>query len=31
MINKKVEMELKILLNTQHGNITIVGQIKKIF
>ena len=31
IIKSKVEMELKILLNIQHGNITMVRQINKIF
>ena len=31
IIKRKVEMELKILLNIQHGNITMIRQINKIF
>ena len=31
IIKRKVEMEMKILLNIQHGNITMVRQINKIF
>ena len=31
IIKRKVEMELKILLNIQHSNITMVRQINKIF
>ena len=31
IIKRKVGMELKILLNIQHGNITMVRQINKIF